>query len=55
MLGYVFMVLNIFLLLILAYQLFVASAIRYRLIFIAANLFMMTVMLSIIADRFINP
>ena len=52
--GSGFMVLNILLLLIMAYQLFLAPAIRYRLIFISANLFLMIVMLSIIADRLIN-
>ena len=45
---------NLVLLLVMAYQLFIAPAMRYRLIFIAANLFMMIVMLSLVADRFIN-
>jgi hypothetical protein len=38
----------------MAYQLFMVAVIRYRLIFAAANLFMMIVMLSLIADRFIT-
>ncbi|MEI6433829.1 MAG: UbiA family prenyltransferase [Bacteroidota bacterium] len=54
-LGYALIGLNITLLLLLAYQLFIAAAIRYRLIFIAANLFMMIVMLSLIADKLIIP
>ncbi|MCX6268016.1 MAG: protoheme IX farnesyltransferase [Bacteroidetes bacterium] len=51
--GFTIIGLNIVLLLLMAYQLFFASIMRYRLIFISANLFMMIVMLSLIADRFI--
>lgn len=53
-LGYTIIGLNVALLLLMAYQLFIAPFMRYRLIFIAANLFMMIVMLSLIADRWIN-
>lgn len=52
--GFTIIGLNIVLLLLMAYQLFFASIMRYRLIFISANLFMMIVMLSLIADRLIN-
>ncbi|MCX6306140.1 MAG: protoheme IX farnesyltransferase [Bacteroidetes bacterium] len=54
-LGYAVVGLNIVLLLIMAYQLFMAAVMRYRLIFIAANLFMLIVMLALISDRFIKP
>lgn len=54
LIGYGIMVTNILLLSLLAWQLFIASKMRYRLIFIAANLFMLIVMLSLIADRLIN-
>jgi len=53
-LGYAIVGLNLTLLILMAYQLFLASAMRYRLIFIAANLFMLVVMLSLIADRFVS-
>jgi protoheme IX farnesyltransferase len=53
-LGYVIVGLNIALLALMAHQLFFTKAIRYRLIFIAANLFMMFVMLSLIADRLLG-
>jgi heme o synthase len=53
-LGYTIIGLNIALLLLMAHQLFVAAVMRYRLIFIAANSFMMIVMLSLIADRLMN-
>jgi heme o synthase len=53
-LGYAIFGLNVALLLLMAWQLFITAAIRYRLIFIAANLFMMIVMLSLIADRFMH-
>ena len=49
-LGYGLLGLNGILLLLLAYQLFLTSSIRYRLIFISANLFMMLVMLALITD-----
>lgn len=51
-LGYSIIVLNIALLILMAWQLFIAGTMRYRLIFIAANVFMMVVMVSLIADRF---
>jgi heme o synthase len=51
--GYNIMTVNFLLLSLMAYQLFLAETLRYRLIFIAANLFMMVVMLSLIADRLI--
>jgi protoheme IX farnesyltransferase len=41
---------NIILLAIMAHQLLVAAVMRYRLVFIAANLFMLVVMVSLIAD-----
>ncbi len=53
-LGYAIVGFNIALLVLMAYQLFMVAVIRYRLIFAAANLFMMIVMLSLIADRFIT-
>ena len=53
LLGFAIIGLNIGLLLLMGYQLFIAAAMRYRLIFIAANLFMMVVMLSLAADRLI--
>ena len=49
--GYGIIAVNIVLLLVTAYQLFLASPMRFRLIFIAGNLFMVIVMLSLIADR----
>ena len=52
--GYGIVVINIILLSLMAMQLFIARKIRYRLIFIAANLFLMIVMLSLIADRLMN-
>ena len=54
LLGYGIILFNIALLAIIAWQLFLASAIRYRLIFITANLFMLIVMISLIADRLMN-
>ncbi len=54
-LGYGIIVLNIALLLIIGWQLFLAPALRYRLIFISANLFMLLVMLSLIVDRLMVP
>jgi len=53
-LGYIIIMLNIALLALMAYQLFIATTMRYRLIFMSANLFLMAVMLSLIADRFID-
>ena len=53
-LGFSLIGLNALLLLLIAWQLFVAPAMRYRLIFISANLFMLTVMLSLIANRFLS-
>ncbi len=53
-LGYSIIGFNIALLVVMAWQLFIAAAMRYRLIFIAANLFMLIVMLSLIADRLIR-
>jgi protoheme IX farnesyltransferase len=50
-LGFAIFGLNIVLLLIMAWQLFLVKVMQYRLIFMAANLFMMIVMLSLIADR----
>ena len=52
--GYGIMIINILLLSLMAWQLFIAARMRYRLIFIAGNLFMLIVMLSLIADRSIN-
>ncbi|MFZ4521113.1 MAG: protoheme IX farnesyltransferase [Bacteroidales bacterium] len=54
LLGYSIVFLNLALLLFMAYQLFQSANMRYRLIFIAANTFMLFVMLSLIADRFIR-
>jgi protoheme IX farnesyltransferase len=51
--GYTVITINIMLLLLMAYQLFLASPMRFRLIFITANLFMMIVLLSLIADKLI--
>ena len=53
-LGYSIIGLNLFLLAIMAHQLFLARVMRYRLVFIAANLFMMVVMASLIADRLLQ-
>jgi protoheme IX farnesyltransferase len=53
-LGFGIMITNILLLLIMAYQLFLASSMRYRLIFISANLFMLLVIITLIADRLIS-
>jgi protoheme IX farnesyltransferase len=53
-LGYAIIGLNMTLLIVMFWQLFMASTLRYRLIFIAANLFMLIVMLALIADRFVN-
>jgi protoheme IX farnesyltransferase len=52
--GYGIVAVNFVLLLVMAYQLFLAPALRFRLIFITANLFMMIVMLSLIVDRLIT-
>jgi len=52
--GFSIMVMNITLLLIMAYQLFLAMRMRYRLIFIAANLFMLLVLIALIADKLIR-
>jgi hypothetical protein len=52
--GYGMLTINILTLLIVAYQLFLASSLRFRLIFISANLFMLLVMIALIADRMIN-
>ncbi|MEI7725192.1 MAG: protoheme IX farnesyltransferase [Bacteroidota bacterium] len=54
-LGFTIFGLNILLLLIMAWQLFLGKVMQYRLIFMAANLFMMIVMLSLIADRLLQP
>ena len=51
--GYTVITINMMLLLLMAYQLFLASPMRFRLIFITANLFMMIVLLSLIADKLI--
>ncbi|MDP1621458.1 MAG: protoheme IX farnesyltransferase [Bacteroidales bacterium] len=53
-LGYAIIGMNILLLLLMAWQLFMARVMRYRLIFIAANLFLMIVMISLIVDRLIT-
>jgi protoheme IX farnesyltransferase len=53
-LGFTIFGLNISLLFIMVWQLFIANPMRYRLIFMAANLFMMIVMLSLIADKVLN-
>lgn len=52
--GFGLIGLNIVLLLFIAYQLFITAVMRYRLIFIAANLFMMFVMISLIVDGLLN-
>ena len=52
--GYAIIGLNIALLILMAFQFFFAKVMRYRLIFVAANLFMMMVMLSLILDRFLR-
>lgn len=44
---------NAALLLLMAWQLFLAARLRYRLIFISANIFMLLVMLALIGDRVI--
>lgn len=51
--GYGILTINIAMLIIVGYQLFLASPMRFRLIFIAANLFMFLVMFALIADRMI--
>ena len=54
-LGYGIIALNLALLAVIGWQLFIAPALRYRLIFITANLFMLLVMLSLVADRLLMP
>ena len=54
LIGYGIILLNIALLAVIAWQLFLASTIRYRLIFITANLFMLIVMLSLMVDRLLG-
>jgi len=49
--GGIIILLNIILLILIFYQLFFASLIRFRLIFIAANLFMSSVLICLIVDR----
>ena len=51
--GYGILTINIATLIVVGYQLFLASPMRFRLIFIAANLFMLLVMIALIADRMI--
>jgi hypothetical protein len=46
--------LNAALLAVMAWQLFFARNIRYRLIFIAANLFMLLVMAGLVADALLK-
>ena len=53
-LGYLLIAFNIALLVVLFWQLFIASPMRFRLIFIAANLFMAVVMIVLISDRFLH-
>ncbi|MDD4554607.1 MAG: protoheme IX farnesyltransferase [Bacteroidales bacterium] len=50
LIGYTIMALNIILLLILAWQLFLASSLRYRLVFVSANLFLFLVLAALTAD-----
>lgn len=53
-LGYAIIGLNMVLLVLMAWQLFIVKLMNYRLIFLAANLFMMIVMISLIADRMLS-
>ena len=53
-LEYGIIILNIALLLVIAWQLFLASTLKYRLIFIVANLFMLMVMTSLMADSLLR-
>lgn len=50
-LGYSIIGLNMVLLLFMAFQLFIATSLRYRLIFMVVNLFMLIVMLSLIVSQ----
>ena len=52
--GYVIMATNVLLLIIMLYQLFFASPMRYRVIFMAGNIFMLIVMIALIADQLIS-
>ena len=52
--GYSIMIINAILLLLIAYQLFLAKLMRFRLIFIAANLYLLLVMIELIVDRLIS-
>ncbi len=52
-LGFGIIAVNLALLLVMAWQLFLTSTLRYRLIFIAGNLFMLLVMLALIIDRLV--
>jgi protoheme IX farnesyltransferase len=53
-LGYLLVAFNIALLVVLFWQLFLAEPMRFRLIFVAANLFMTVVMIVLISDRFLH-
>ena len=52
--GYVIMATNVLLLIIMLYQLFIASPMRYRVIFMAGNIFMLIVMIALIADQLLS-
>jgi heme o synthase len=54
LLGYTIIVLNCVLLLVIAWQLFLAKIIRYRLIFIAANVFMLIMLAGLVADSLLK-
>jgi len=54
LLGFVLIGLNAVLLVIMAWQLLLASTPRFRLVFLTGNFFMMAVMLSLIANRLLS-
>jgi len=54
LLGYAIILFNIALLLVIAWQLFLAKTIRYRLIFIAANVFMLIMLAGLVADNLLK-
>jgi protoheme IX farnesyltransferase len=53
-LGYGIIAFNFLLLAVMAWQLFLAREIKYRLIFIAANLFMLLVMAALVTDSLLR-
>ena len=52
--GYGILGVNIFLVLLMAYQFYIAKSIRYKLVFMMANLYILAVLLLVIADHLLR-